>query len=59
MAKLEIQIKDTETGEIETVDTDSVLVLYLVGSWIKSKARISMSVLAPLITKAILEKMSK
>ena len=59
MAKLEIQIKDTETQEIETIDSEGVLILYLEGSWIKSRAKISMKALAPMITKAILEKMSK
>ena len=59
MAKLEITIKDTETGDIETIDSESVLVLYLDGSCIKSRANISMKMLTPMITKAILEKMSR
>jgi len=56
---IEITLKN-ESGEIETITTEGCLVLYFdKDSNIKTSGKINMKALTPLITKLIMEKMTR
>ena len=59
MSELIISITDRETGEIKNVDTAGYLLLYLDQEKIKMQGKLDVKVLAPILTRIALEKLSK
>ena len=58
MTNIEITIKKID-GSQETVLTDGFLLLYLESGKVKMKGQVELAALAPLLAKAVLEKMSR
>ena len=57
---LEIKVQDTENSGVTIVGpTNGYLLLYMDGNKIKMKGQMDFSALAPLIAKALVEKMQK
>ncbi len=57
---LEIKVQDTESAGVTIVGpTNGYLLLYMEGNKIKMKGQMDFSALAPLIAKALVEKMQK
>ncbi len=53
-----VHIQD-ETGHVEKVESDGVIVLYLEQGKVQIRGKIDMATLAPMLTKLFLEKMVK
>ena len=52
-------IVDKDSPEEKRVDTDGYLILYLVNDKIKMQGKLDMKVLAPILTRIALEKLSR
>ena len=60
MKKLDIQINDSDTGQKKSVLTDGYFLLYLDdNSKMKVTGEFDIKILMPLLSKMVLEKMSK
>ena len=59
MSEITIKITEIETGETKNVDTEGFLLLYLDGQKIKMQGKLDIKVLAPILTKIALEKLSR
>ena len=60
MAKIDVTILDKDTGKTETLNTDGYLLFFLTeNDKIKVQGKLDMKILAPILAKTILERMSK
>ena len=60
MSEISIRINETETGETKYIETDGYLLLYMDEyNKIKMQGKLDIKVLAPLLTKIALEKLTK
>ena len=59
MSELNIRITENSTGENKDISTEGYLILYLVDDKIKMQGKMDLKVLAPILTKIALEKLSK
>ena len=57
---IELTLHDTKTGVVEKTDTEGCLILYFdTDSNIKTLGKINLKALTPILTKVIMEKMTK
>lgn len=59
MAKLSIRTTDLENGDVNTIETNGAVLLYMEGDKLKILGKIDLAELAPLLTKIALEKLLK
>lgn len=60
MSELNIKITEIETGETKNIDTVGYLLIYMDGNdKIKMDGRMGLKVLAPILTKIALEKLTR
>ena len=59
MSKLNIKVTDVETGETKELDTEGFLLLYLEQEQIKMQGKLGLKSLTPILTKIVLERLSK
>ena len=59
MPKYHIQILDTDTNQIDRVETDGVVLLYLEQGKVKIIGKVELSELAPFLVKLVMEKLVK
>ena len=57
MPKYHIQILDTETNQIDRIETNGIVLLYLEQGKVKVIGKVELSELAPLLVKLAMEKL--
>ena len=59
MSELNIRITETDTGENKDIGTSGYLLFYFEADKIKSQGNIGIKTLTPILSKLLLEKLSK